>query len=296
MALPPESQNGRIRFTEQGEVSSYRYALPGLARRHLEQIVNAELQSIAYHTSAAGKAHERTPKAWQDLMETIAQRSMQVYRELIDDDEAWLWYTQVTPIEHISRLPIASRPVARGRSSEVGFDDLRAIPWVFAWTQVRYNVPGWYGTGTALAGLMADEGGASDAIARMYVEWPFFRALVDNAQREMARARLDIATEYDRLDHDGEAHADLHARIADDFRLARDAILRITEQQTLLDNDPVIQRSIELRNPYTDVLNLVQIELIRRFRSTDDDTQRDAFRQALFLSINGIAAAMQSTG
>jgi phosphoenolpyruvate carboxylase len=221
---------------------------------------------------------------------------MTAYRDLIDHEDFWSWYTCVTPIEHISRLPIASRPVARGRSSEVGFDDLRAIPWVFAWTQVRYNVPGWYGTGTALAGLMADEGGASDAIARMYVEWPFFRALVDNAQREMARARLDIATEYDRLDHDGEAHADLHARIADDFRLARDAILRITEQQTLLDNDPVIQRSIELRNPYTDVLNLVQIELIRRFRSTDDDTQRDAFRQALFLSINGIAAAMQSTG
>jgi phosphoenolpyruvate carboxylase len=221
---------------------------------------------------------------------------MAAYRELIDDDDFWTWYTSVTPIEHISRLPIASRPVARAASSSVAFDELRAIPWVFAWTQVRYVVPGWYGTGAALGTLLQEDPGAADELARLYTDWPFFRALVDNAQREMGRARLDVAAQYDRLIHKREQDTGFHARIAGDFERAATAILRITGQQDLLDNDPVIQRSIELRNPYTDVLNLVQIELLRRFRLAEDETGRDALRQALFLSINGIAAAMQSTG
>jgi phosphoenolpyruvate carboxylase len=219
---------------------------------------------------------------------------MSAYRDLIDHDGFWDWYTRVTPIEHISRLPIASRPVARATSAKVAFDTLRAIPWVFAWTQVRYIVPGWYGTGAGLAGLLDDDAGAGEELARLYGEWPFFRALVDNAQREMARARLSVAEAYDRLASEDD-RAGFHDRIVADFRRGRDAILRITGQQDLIANDPVIQRSIELRNPYTDVLNLVQIELLRRFRSESSE-RREMLRQALFYSINGIAAAMQSTG
>jgi phosphoenolpyruvate carboxylase len=133
-------------------------------------------------------------------------------------------------------------------------------------------------------------------LANLYDEWPFFRAVMDNAQLEMARARLSLAEVYDRLVAKADAGDGFHAAIVDDYRRACSAVLRVTRQLTLLDNDPVIQRSIELRNPYTDVLNLVQVELLRRFRSTDEDERREELRHALFLSINGIAAAMQSTG
>jgi phosphoenolpyruvate carboxylase len=293
LATPASTHNGRIRFTEQGEVISFRYGLPDLARRHLEQIVNAVVRTVAPGGPDGGGAapSERAGR----LLHEVARRSMKAYRGLIDDEEFWDWYTCVTPIEHISRLPIASRPVSRGSSSEVAFEGLRAIPWVFAWTQARYIVPGWFGTGAGLAGLLDEDDAAAEDLAELYGTWPFFRTLVDNAQREMARARFETAREYAELVEEGN-DSDFHTRIGEDFRNGREAVLRLTGQDELLDSDPVIQRSIELRNPYTDVLNLVQIELLRRFRSADDEAERGELRQALFLAINGIAAAMQSTG
>jgi phosphoenolpyruvate carboxylase len=161
---------------------------------------------------------------------------------------------------------------------------------------VRYLVPGWYGAGSALQNLI-DEGHV-ETLRQMYHDWTFFRVVLDNAQREMARARLDIAELYRGFaaspDAGREVH-DLHHTITAEFQRARDAILRITEQDELLDNVPVIQKSISLRNPYTDVLNLLQVELMRRYRSAPE-TERDTLASAIFLSINGIAAAMQSTG
>jgi phosphoenolpyruvate carboxylase len=278
-----------------GAVIPSRPALPDWARRPLDHIGRGVVRPLAPGAPAGGAAAPSERAA--SLLDDLASRSMIAYRDLIDDDEFWAWYTRVTPIEHISRLPIASRPVSRGSASKVAFDDLRAIPWVFAWTQVRYIVPGWFGTGAGLAGLLDEHPTAADELAELYGSWPFFRAIVDNAQLEMGRARLPIAAMYDALvrSMDG-AEADFHARIAADFARARDAVLRITGQAALLDNDRVIQRSIELRNPYTDVLNLVQIELLRRARSTEDEGRGEELGQALFLSINGIAAAMQSTG
>jgi phosphoenolpyruvate carboxylase len=183
--------------------------------------------------------------------------------------------------------------VSRGAAGEVAFEGLRAIPWVFAWTQIRAIVPGWYGVGAGLGGALdADGADGSDraTLARLYREWPFFRAVVDNAQREMARARLEIAERYAR-----EAPGQVFERIVADYERARSAILAITGEDELLAATPVIGKSIALRNPYTDVLNLVQIELLRRYRATDP-AQREPIRERLFLSINGIAAAMQSTG
>jgi phosphoenolpyruvate carboxylase len=219
---------------------------------------------------------------------------MEAYRALIDDDAFWTWYATVTPIEHISRFPIASRPVARGGTSKMAFDGLRAIPWVFAWTQVRYIVPGWYGTGAGLGALLDEDPAALNDLRSLYRHWPFLRAVVDNAQLEMARARLPVASVYD--DMAGDGHSRFHERIAQDYASGCAAMLAITGQDALLDNDSVIQRSIALRNPYTDVLNLVQVELLKRFRSTEDEERLADLRQALFLSINAIAAAMQSTG
>jgi phosphoenolpyruvate carboxylase len=293
-AMPREAHDGRIRITEQGEVISFRYALEGLAHRHLEQLVSAMLltsaEAIGNETRARADAEDAEGVA---LMGRVAAESMRAYRALVTDDAVWDFYLGATPIEHISRIPIASRPVMRTSAAKVQLDDLRAIPWVFAWTQTRYVVPGWYGMGGALEREL--DNGREALMRRLYVEWPFFRAVVENAEREMGRARLEIARFY--AERSGVAHAtEIHARIAAEFERARAAVLRITGRGELLDNAPVIQRSIALRNPYTDVLNLMQVELMHRYRTAENDAQRDVLRQMLFLSINGIAAAMQATG
>jgi phosphoenolpyruvate carboxylase len=270
-------------------VISFRYGLAGLGHRHTEQLVNAMLLA----TRASGQRAQRFEPAADELqlMEEIAASSMRAYRALVEDPGLWQFYIDATPIEQISGLPIASRPVSRKAAAEVELDDLRAIPWVFAWTQTRYIVPGWYGIGTALSGAL--NAGHEDTLRRLYAAWPFFRAVIDNAQREMARARLDIALHYARLAPGG---ADVHGRIEREFEAARAAILSVTGQRELLESSPVIRRSIELRNPYTDVLNLIQVELLRRYRQAGGEGERDVLRRLLFLSINGIAAAMQSTG
>ena len=219
---------------------------------------------------------------------------MSAYREFIDNPEGWQWYTAATPIEHISRLPIASRPVSRAsEGEEVEFENLRAIPWVFSWTQTRYIAPGWYGTGKAFATLLEENPDALDTLRDLYQNWSFFRTVLDSAQREMARARLPIAERYDAL---AGVDTSFHTPIVDDYERAESAILQITDQDALFDSNPVLKKSIELRNPYTDVLNLLQIELLKRYRSSTDEAEQEALREAIFLSINGVAAAMQSTG
>ena len=299
-ALPPVVHNGRIRMTEQGEIISFRYALPEIARRHVEQLVDATL-------TATANAQDQTPddnplladKVSMEsdvvaLMDHLAEEGMSAYREFIDDPDGWQWYTAATPIEHISRLPIASRPVSRAsEGEEVQFENLRAIPWVFSWTQTRYIAPGWYGTGRALASLLDEEPDALDTLRTLYRQWPFFRTVLDSAQREMARARLPIAERYDAL---ADVDTSFHQPIVEDYERAESAILQITDQEALFDNSPVLKKSIELRNPYTDVLNLLQVELLKRYRASTDDAEQKGLREAIFLSINGVSAAMQSTG
>ena len=314
-AMPAAAQNGRIRLTEQGEVISFRYALPGIAHRHTEQLVSAVLLATAPQTQAAAPPVESAFA----IMDRIAGASMRAYRALIDDDAFWPWYVRVTPIEHISRLPIASRPVSRKSADDVAFEDLRAIPWGFAWTQTRYIVPGWYGVGSALAEVIREDGVLA-LLQRLHADWPFFAAVIENAEREMARARLPVAEHYARR-ADG---MNVHRRIADEFERSRNTLLQVTRSPALLEQSPVIRRSIELRNPYTDVLNLLQVELLERYErarsgdgvegASDDSVRRrgsdtaagsiaapagadvEELRRLLFLSINGIAAAMQSTG
>jgi phosphoenolpyruvate carboxylase len=293
-AMPRPVHNGRIRVTEQGEVISFRYGLAELAHRHAEQIVHAMLLSTARADEAAG-AEDGGGDERHALMERIARQSMRAYRELIERPEFHDWYVGATPIEQISRLPIASRPVSRGGASDISFDELRAIPWVFAWTQTRHIVPGWFGIGAALHDLFGDDE-TVNTLRRLHREWPFFRAVIRNAERELARARLPIAARYARLAGDDGGAGGVHHTIAAEFARARDAILAITGSAALLEGSRVIGRSIELRNPYTDVLNLVQIELLQRYRAASGEADRERFRQLLFLSINGIAAAMQSTG
>ncbi|MBO6576315.1 MAG: phosphoenolpyruvate carboxylase [Rhodothermales bacterium] len=282
-AMPADCRNGRIRFTEQGEVISFRYAQPDIAHRHLEQIVSATLS-----TATLEPDDEDYPTAWTDAMERIADHAMAAYRGLIDDPDFWGWYTSITPIEHISRLPIASRPVSRKAAGQVDFDGLRAIPWVFAWTQTRYTIPGWYGTGAGLGHVAED---AFETLREMYRDWPFFAAVMDAVQLEMARARLEVAERYARLAKD-EA---FHQRIVGDFESGRAAVESVTGGP-LLAHSGAVRASLRYRNPLTDPLNDIQIELIKRYRTAESEEHRVFLGQLLFLSINGIAAAMQSTG
>ena len=291
LAMPPDAHTGRIRFTEQGEVISFRYALTDIARRHLEQIVHA--QTVSLVGEAGGEQVERTEHRLEPLFQELAEKSMAAYRDLIDAPGFWPWYLAATPVAAIGDLPLASRPVSRSKGAGLDFDGLRAIPWVFAWTQTRYTVPGWYGLGTALAA--ADD--RLDALRRAYRTWPFFRAVIDNAQREMARARLPIAHAYAALADGVEGADDVDAVVRAEYDRTRRAILQITGEDELLATSPVIRRSIRMRNPFTDALNLLQIDLLKRRDARDTPPESDdPLVRALYVSINGIAAAMQSTG
>ncbi len=288
LSMPPVVHNGRIRFTEQGEVISFRYASTPIAHRHIEQIVHAMMLATS---GLAGRGPTQPSEELGRLMDKIAEEGMLGYRDLIQGEAFWKWYTHITPIEQISNLPIASRPVSRGSADEVDFEGLRAIPWVFAWTQTRYIIPGWYGTGRGFQAAISDSEENLKLLQTAYREWPFFQAVLDSVQREMRRARMDIARHYAALSDEPS----IHLTVVEDYEKAAELITSITESDELMNNATVIRRSIDLRNPYTDVLNLIQVELMRRYRKAES-SDRDELRDLLFLSINGIAAAMQSTG
>lgn len=288
LALPSISNNGRIRFTEQGEIISFRYSLPDIARRHLEQIVNA----VARVTAGEGQKELKEGDGTEEIMDTISNGSMNAYRELIDDAEFWDWFKKITPVEHIGNLPIASRPVTRGGDNGLQFENLRAIPWVFGWTQVRYNVPGWFGLGTATESLIKENPEHLETLKDWYNNWSFFGTIIDNAQREIARTHGLTSDIYaGRSDQ-----KKLHNFIRKDLEKTRDIILKITEQDEILDSRKVIQNSIKFRNVFTYPLNVIQVELLNRWENAESEEELKQLRHALFLSINGVAAAMQSTG
>ena len=290
-AIPPVAQTGRIRFTEQGEVISFRYALPGIARRHLEQIAHAQLTALADAELAADDHQPDADGPAFALMERLADRSMTAYRDLIDAPEFWPWYASATPIAHIARLSIASRPISRKGMGELDFDGLRAIPWVFSWTQPRYTAPGWYGVGAALAESITGED--LGLLRELQDDWPFFQAITGNALREMARARLVVGRRYSELAEASGASRAPFEHVETEFARAEAALLRVVRRDTLLDPGRAIAATIRYRNPATDVLNLIQLDLMRRWRSGPEDSET---ARALLLSVNAIAAAMQSTG
>jgi phosphoenolpyruvate carboxylase len=287
LGLPSISNNGRIRFTEQGEIISFRYSLPEITRRHLEQIVNA----VARVTAGEGQKPIVEGDETESIMNRIAEGSMKAYRDLIDDEEFWPWFKKITPVEHIGNLPIASRPVSRGGKQGLQFENLRAIPWVFGWTQVRYNVPGWFGLGASLESLLEEKPETMDLLKKWYKEWSFFGTIVDNAQREIARTHLLTSQMYSE-----RSEKRLHNQIIRDFERSREIILKITVQEDILDSRKVIQNSIAFRNIFTYPLNLIQVELLNRKDSAESEEELQQLKQLIFLSINGVAAAMQSTG
>ncbi len=303
LAQPQGLIHGGIRITEQGEVLSTRYHDPDIAHRHLEQVVYGAL--LAIHQARHPKP---TPPAWRACMERMSAASLAAYRALVYDDPDFLtFWQQATPITEISGLKIGSRPAYRRKTRSVA--DLRAIPWVFSWMQSRFVLPGWYGLGTGLqAGgaipLDGHDAGASHyegagLLREMYRDWPFFQTLIDNAQQSLTKADMGIAAQYASLVEDATARTRIFGLIQAEYDRACRAICAITGQTALLDNEPVLQRSIQLRNPYVDPLNYIQVEMIRRLRrhaSTDDVDDTDLLRAVIDLTINGVSSGLRNTG
>jgi phosphoenolpyruvate carboxylase len=274
-------------------VISFRYGVPPLAHRHMEQIVSAALLA-----SSSTTAQSQVTEEWRTAMQDLGERSLHVYRALVHDDpEFWSFYTQATPIKYISRLPIASRPASRQRQLS-GLDSLRAIPWVFAWVQSRYVVPGWYGVGSALRGIAQNAPEKVALLTRMYREWLFFRMVINNAQLELLRTHLPTAAWYASRVHPPELGARMHERLAQEHKLSCEWILRITQQNDLLEHAPVVRRTVELRNPALRPLSKLQVAVLDVLdREEGQEGQPEAvWQEAMLLSIIGIAAGMQSTG
>lgn len=288
LAQPAGSVNGRFRVTEQGEVISSRYSDPTLTRRHLEQVVHAVLLASAL------THRPRVRPEWRALMETLSQTAYRVYREMVYETAGFLdYWNEATPIQEISRLQLGSRPARRRPGGD--WSTVRAIPWVFSWMQSRHNLPGWLGVGTAVAHLSEDQRRLAH---EMYVEWPFFQTVIDNCQMSLAKADMGIARMYAGLVTDDTLRERVFGRVLDFYQRSHDFVLTVSGQTKLLDNEPELQESIRLRNPYIDPLNYIQVDLLRRLRRLRDP-QSDEAREilaAILLTINGIAAGLRNTG
>jgi len=287
-AQPPGTVEGRFRVTEQGETIASRYADPALAHRHVEQIVSAVLLASADDVDAAAPLDP----AWREAMDVMAAAARETYHDLVERTPGFLEYWRAaTPIEELSRLRLGSRPAVR-RAGGLTRSAVRAIPWVFSWMQSRFNLPGWYGLGTALA--RADAG----RLREMYAGWPFFRAILDNAEMSLLKADMGIAALYSELVPSRALATAVFTRIGSEFVRTRESILRATGHAELMDGDPVIQRSVHLRNPYVDPLNYLQVEMLRRLRSLADQDGDEAtgYREIVVVTINGIAAGLRNTG
>ena len=292
----PGSVDGRLKLTEQGEVIAANYADPTIARRHLEQMTGAVLlASTPEHDARL----ERALADGAPIMTELAATAREAYRALVHDDPAFAaFFRAITPIRELSDLRLGSRPAARGRRDEPPtIDELRAIPWTFAWAQARINLPGWYGLGTALEAYRAAHGEPGlDAIARLARDWPFLSSLLDNAEMSLAKADMGVARLYAAL-ATGPGDDRRWAAIEGEYGRSVALLGRVTGRARLLDGAPVLQRSVALRNPYVDSLSELQVRLLARLRTmADDDPDRARVRRLVQLTVNGVAAGLQSTG
>ncbi|HXH60632.1 MAG TPA: phosphoenolpyruvate carboxylase, partial [Fimbriimonadaceae bacterium] len=282
---PPGSFNGQIRFTEQGEVISFRYSLSPIAHRHMEQIIGAALLECA---EGRRSDQPKDDPAWHETTEAIAKTAQDKYRSLVQDPRFIEFYTQATPIKEISALPIASRPVMRPGKPLTGLENLRAIPWNFAWAQSRYMVPGWYGLGSALDAYVKADNGNLERLRSLVAAWPFFETVLRNAELELARTEIRTAEWYAARTEDPGLGQDLHNQIKREYELTVRALLSVLGQKDLLEQSGAIRGTIALRNPAVLPLNQLQVVLA----GLDDERYRGAILQ----TIAGIAAGMQSTG
>jgi phosphoenolpyruvate carboxylase len=301
-ALPGDAFSGQMKITEQGETRAFHFGNPDLAVRYLEQSLGAAL--ITRTTARSGQLQR--PKDEADLLPQLADTSARAYRRLVEDEGTLEYFRQATPLAQIGSLNIASRPARRGQGRP-GLDDLRAIPWVFAWSQARHVITGWFGVGTALESVLAEEDGLA-RLQRLYEQSPFFFDLLDNVQMTLAKTDLPIASRYAELCRDAAIRDRVFGAIRDEHDRTVDAVLRVTGQSALLDEDPVVKRSIRLRNPYVDPLSYLQVEALRRLQDEAEEQARPprgsvppsaadgGWERVARVAVQGISAGLRNTG
>ncbi len=293
LAQPPHTLGGGMKITEQGEVLSSRYSLQGIAYRSLEQATSALLTAAVQARNQQSMPEERRYEQFMKLMSEAAQKK---YQDLVFRDPDFLmFFRESTPLPEIGELNIGSRPSKRKNSDR--FEDLRAIPWVFAWTQSRYLFPAWYGAGTGLHTFARSRQDGMKTLQEMYENWSFFKGLIDNLQMALAKADLLISKEYAGMIRDETVRNRIFTEIENEYKLTSDIILQITGQTEILDNVPIIQESIRLRNPYVDPLSYFQVKLLTELRSIRDRNEDNPqLLREVLLTINGIAAGLRNTG
>lgn len=310
LAQPPGTVSGRIKITEQGEVISSKYSLHGIAVRNFERLACAVIESSITEQDKRELGIDQPE--WLEVMEEISRSSFAAYRDLVFNTPNFLtFFQQATPINEIARLRLGSRPTRRTKGS-TSIADLRAIPWVFAWTQSRFDLPGWYGFGSALQ-EQCDQNGKErlDFFCKLYQSWPFFAGLVNKVETSLAISDMEIATYYaENLVRDKKVLDSVLTRIKQEHELTKKSILAVTGQKVLLEKTEYLRRSIELRNPYVDPLSYLQVRFIRELR---EKTEREAgleeqeakpglsaaldpILDTVLMAINGVAEGLQSTG
>ncbi len=302
LAQPGRSVNGRIKITEQGEVLASKYSLPELALFNLETVTTAVIQGSLLRTGFDDI------QPWHEIMEELAAKSRTHYRGLIYEQPDFIdFFHQVTPIEEISQLQISSRPARRGGKKDLA--SLRAIPWVFSWTQSRFLLPSWYGVGTALQGFLSEHPEEHLKLLRyFYLKWPFFKMAISKVEMTLSKVDLQMAGHYVReltQPEDRERFEPVYQQIVSEYYLTRELVLTITEHKRLLDGDPELQRSVQLRNGTIVPLGFLQVSLLKRLRQHKTFAAAGVVRsryskgellRGALLTINGIAAGMRNTG
>ncbi|WP_019634979.1 phosphoenolpyruvate carboxylase [Actinomadura atramentaria] len=287
LAQAPGSVAGRFKVTEQGEVIFARYGNPEIARRHVEQVTNAVL--LASTDDVQDRARAAAAR-FRPLADKISDAARAAFRSLIETDGFAAWFARVSPLEEIAELRIGSRPSRRKAAQ--GLEDLRAIPWVFAWTQTRVNLPGWYGLGSGLAAV-SDDGADLAGLHEAYASWPLFGTLLDNAEMSLAKSDRDIAARYLELG----GRPELTETVLAEYDRTHRLVLAVTGHERLLENRRVLSRAVSLRNPYVDALSHLQLRALASLRAgVSDEAERARLEELLLLSVNGVAAGLQNTG
>jgi phosphoenolpyruvate carboxylase len=283
LAQPAGSVDGRFKVTEQGEVLFARYGNPVIAARHLEQVASAV---VLASTPTAERRTEAATAAHTEMAEVLDRAARQAFHALVHSTGFAEWFARVTPLEELATLHIGSRPARRGLSVS-SLDDLRAIPWVFAWAQIRVNVPGWYGLGSGLAAV-----GDVDRLRQAYTDWPLFKVLLENTEMSLAKTDRRIARQFLELGN----RPDLTTLVLDEHARTIEWVLAVTGHDRLLEDRPVLAWAVALRNPYVDALSHLQLRALRALRADGSDSDVERLQRLLLLTVNGVAAGLQNTG
>ncbi|WP_163528773.1 phosphoenolpyruvate carboxylase [Halobacillus ihumii] len=292
LSQPAETLGDGVKITEQGEVLSSRYLLRDIAYRSLEQGVSTLVEGAA-HVSKETEQVDHHEGSWTEAMEEMADVSLEKYQSLVFADKDFLTYfNEATPLQELGELNIGSRPMKRKDSMK--FENLRAIPWVFAWTQNRQLIPAWYAAGTGLEDYASRSDDHLKQLQHMYENWPFFRSTIHNLQMALTKADIHTAQEYTTLVKDQDLGERIFQNIVEEYERTKQVLLKITGNEELLDQQPTIQESVKLRNPYVDPMNFLQVELIKDLREYGDDNEETLTE--VLLTISGIAAGLRNTG